>query len=356
MHTLFQDARYATRRLAKSPGFVVTALLTLALGIAATTSIFSVVEAVLLRPLPFRDPEGLVLIKENVNKLDNLINLPAPDVITFAHESRAFERVGGFEGGSMELSGVGEPVRVSTARLTAAVFPLLGVNPALGRPFTENEDNQSERVALISDSLWKSRFHSDAGVLGQRVDLDRQPYVVIGVMPPGFEFPLVPGKLNQVEVWVPMSFTPQERADNGDNFQYGALARLKAGVSRSQGEQDANHVAKQIQAEYPAGMGVKVTASLLPLRQATVDRARPLVRVLLLAVTVVLLIACANLAGLMLVRGIRSQREIAVRKALGASNAALLRTSLAESLLIGLGGGALGLFLAWSGLRWWVSL
>jgi predicted permease len=356
MRMLIQDLRYAARRLIKSPGFTLTALVTLALGIAATTSIFSVVEAVLLRPLPFHDPDRLVLIKENVNKLENLINLPAPDVLTFAHDSRAFDQVGGFEGNSMELSGVGEPVRITTARIGASVLPILGVNPALGRAFTEQEDDQSQRVALISNSLWKSRFHGDPGVLGQRVDLDRQPYVIVGVMPAGFEFPLAPGKLNQTELWVPMSFTPQERQDNGDNFQYGALARLKPGVTRSQAGQDANRVAGLIQAGYPAGMGIKVTASLVPLKEATIETARPLVRVLFVAVAVVLLIACANLAGLLLVRGVRSRREIAVRQALGASNAALMRYSLMESLLISLLGGTLGVFLAWSGLRWWVSM
>jgi putative ABC transport system permease protein len=356
VHMLIQDLRYAARRLGKSPGFTATALLTLALGIAATTSIFSVVEAVLLRPLPFRDPDRLVLIKENVNKLDNLIDLPAPDVITFAHDLRAFEQVGGFEGGSLELSGVGEPTRIATARLGAAVFPTLGVNPALGRTFTQQEDDQSQKLALISYSMWKSRFHGDAGVLGRRVDLDRQPYIIIGVMPAEFEFPLTPGKLNQIELWVPMSFTADERADNGDNFQYGALARIRPEVSRAQAEEDANRVAREINAEYPASMGIKVTASLLPLKEATVEKARPLVRVLFIAVTTVLLIACANLAGLLLVRGVRSRREIAVRQALGASSAALLRHSLMESLMISLGGGALGVLLAWSGLRWWVSL
>ena len=356
MHMLIQDLRYAFRRLSQSPGFTVTALLTLALPIAATASIFSVVEAVLLRPLPFRDPARLVLIKENVNKLDNLLNLPAPDVLTFARDSRAFQQVGGFERNSMELSGRGEPVRIAAARLTAGVFPALDVNPALGRTFSPQEDDQSQRVALISYSLWKSRFQGRPEVLGELVDLDRQPYVIIGVMPPGFEFPLTPGKLNQTELWVPMSFTPDERADNGDNFQYGAVARLKAGLSLAQAEQDANRVARQIQAEYPASLGIKVTASLLPLKEATTAKARPLVRVLFAAVVIVLLIACANVAGLLLVRGMRNRREIAVRQALGASSAALLRHSLMESLIVSLGGGALGVFAAWSALRWWVDL
>ena len=356
MHILIQDLRYAARRLSKSPGFALTAILTLALGIAATTSIFSVVEAVLLRPLPFRDPDRLVVIKERVNRIGGPSDLAAPDVLTFARETRAFTGVGGFELSSVELSGAGEPVRVPSARLTVSVLLLLDVGPMLGRAFTPQEDDQAQPVALLSYALWQGRFNGDAAVLGRKVDLDRKPYTIIGVMPRDFEFPMVPGTFSPTGIWVPMSFTPRERGDAGDNLQYGAVARLKPGVTRAQAESDAERVAQQIQAEYPAKLGVTVGASLVPLKESVVARARPLVRVLFGAVIVVLLIACANLAGLLLVRGARTRREIAVRQALGASSAAVLRHSLMESLMIGLGGGALGVLLAWSGLRWWVSL
>ena len=354
--SIWQDLRYGLRQLLRNPGFTAVAVLTLALGIGATTSIFSAVEAVLLRPLPFRDPGRLVLIKENVNKLDTLLNLPAPDVLTFAHDSRAFEQVGGFERGSMELSGVGEPVRIATARLTAAVFPALGVSPTLGRAFTPREDDGDERLAVISYDLWKSRFLGEPRIVGQRIDLDRIPYIVCGVMPAGFEFPLAPGKLNQTQLWVSMSFTPQERADAGDNFQYGAVARLRPGVTPAQADEDANRVAAEIQAGYPAKMGIRVTATLVPLKEFTVAKATPLLRVLFGAVTVLLLIACANVAGLLLVRGVRRQREVAVRQALGASKLAVLRQCLRESAEISFAGGLLGVFLAWAGLRWFVSV
>ncbi len=356
MSDSIQEMRHAARRLSKSPGLALTAVLMLALGIGAATSVFSVLDAVLLRPLPFRDPERLVLIKENVNKLSDRLNLPAPDVLTFARHSKAFEQVGGFERDEVELSGPGEPVRLASARLTASALPALGVSPLLGRVFTADEDDYGQQVALLSYPLWTGRFHGDPNVLGTRLDLDRKPYVVIGVMPPDFEFPVLAGRLNQTAIWRPMSFTPRERADNGDNFQYGAVARIKLGVTRAQAEQDANRVAKGIQAEYPVKMGITVSASLIPLQDDAVAQSRPLLRVLFSAVIVVLLIACANLAGLLLVRGVRRRREIAVRQVLGASGGALVRYSMMESLLVSLMGGALGVALAWAGLRWWISL
>jgi len=350
------DVRYGLRQLRHAPGFALTAFLMLALGIGATTSVFSVLDAVLLRPLPFRDPSRLVLIKENVNKLSDRINLPAPDVLTFAQQSKAFNHVGGFERGEVELSGSGEPVRLASARLTADVLPALGVTPLLGRSFTAEEDDHGQAVALLSYALWQARFHGDPKVLGAHLDIDRKPYVVIGVMPSDFEFPVLAGRLNHTAIWKPMSFSPQERADTGDNFQYGAVARIKPGFTRAQAEQDANRVAAAIQAEYPAAMGIRVSASLIPLQDDAVENARPLLRVLFGAVIVVLLIACANLAGLLLVRGVRRRREIAVRQALGASGGTLLRYSTMESLLVSVIGGALGLVLAWACLRWWVSL
>ncbi len=356
MSDSIRELRYAARRLAKSPGFALTAVLMLALGIGAATSVFSVLDAVLLRPLPFRDPGRLVLIKENLNRLSDHLNLPAPDVLTFAQQSKAFEEVGGFERDDVELSGSGEPVRLASARMTAAVWPALGISPALGRVFTPEEDDHSQQVALLSYSLWKGYFHSDPKVLGRTLDINRKPHVVIGVMPADFEFPIVPGRLRQTQLWIPMSFTPQERADNGDNFQYGAVARIKPGLTPAQAEQDANRVTKGIQAEYPASMGITVSASLIPLQDDAVAQSRPLLRVLFGAVVVVLLIACANLAGLLLVRGVRRRREIAVRQALGASGGALLRYSMMESLLVSLIGGALGVILAWASLRWWISL
>jgi putative ABC transport system permease protein len=179
-----------------------------------------------------------------------------------------------------------------------------------------------------------SRFHGDRNVLGQHVTLDRKTYAVIGVMPQQFEFPLAAGTLNRTQLWVPMSFTPYERQDSGDDWQYGLLARLKNGVTGEQAEADASRVAESVQAEYPAKWGVKVSAMLIGLKEETVKEARPLLYTLFGAVMVVLLVACGNVAGLLLIRAIQRQREIAVQIALGAPTSAVMRRPMMESLLL----------------------
>ncbi len=357
MQTLTRELIHTIRQFGKQPGFTSIIIFTLALAIGASTLIFSVVEAVLLRPLPFHDPGRVVAVKEHVNLLgEQASDLPAPDVLRFVKETHGFARAGGFTGAQMEFSGHGEPVQLQVTRLTAGVFPTLGVDPILGRFFTQREDEASERVAVLSYRLWQSRFHGDTKVLGQRVALDRKPYVVIGVMPRSFEFPLAAGRLDETQLWVPMSFTPYERQDAGDDWQYGLVARLRNGVTRQQAEAQANRVAKSIQAEYPARWGVTVSASLIGLKEETVKEARPLITVLFSAVMVVLLVACANVAGLLLIRAIRRQREVAVRVALGAPASAVVRQPMTESLLLSCGGAALGVFFADTTLHAWTNL
>ena len=357
MQTLIHDLLKSFRQFRKQPGFFLTAVFTLALAIGASTLIFSVVEAVLLRPLPFRDPSQLVMVKEKVNLLgQQAANLPAPDVLRFINDTHSFESAGGFVGSQMEFSGRGEPVQSEVTRMTAGVFPTLGVKPILGRFFTRQEDAASELVTVLSYQLWKSRFHGDAHVLGERVVLDRKAYKVIGVMPQGFEFPMTAGKLDETQLWVPMSFTAGEKADAGDNWQYGLIARLKSGITRQQAEADANRVAKSIQAEYPAKMNVRLTASLLELKEETIKRARPLIYVLFSAVVVVLLVACANVAGLLLIRAIRRRREVAVQVALGAPAVVIVRQPMMESLLFSGVGASIGLLSAYVSLHLWKGL
>jgi putative ABC transport system permease protein len=358
---MFSDLRIAIRLLRKSFGFSATAVLMLALGIGATTAIFSIVEAVLLRPLPFPDSARLVSLSDilqgaNVGGNDE-DGVTAPDIRAYTRDTQSFENLGGYRPGAYELSGVGEPAQVNASRMTAGVFPALAVAPLMGRFFTKDEDEHSERVTVVSYALWQNRLHGDPHVLGTKILLDRKPYVIIGVMPRNFEFPLLPGHLNNSELWVPMSFAPEELAEaSAANWAFQMVGRLKPGVTPAQAKQDGDRVAKQIMSTYPKFMATfQIQSSVRSLQEETVYQARQLVRILFLAIVVVLLIACANLAGLLLVRAIRRRREIAMRLALGASAFALLRQAVMESLVLSVSGGALGLFLAVLGLRVGVS-
>jgi predicted permease len=358
---LFHDLRIAIRHLLKSPGFTATAVLMLALGIGATTAIFSIVEGVLLRPLPFPQPEKLMALTDVIQGADvggnGEAGVTVPDVKAYTRDTHSFESLGGYRQTGYELSGIGEPVQVNAARLSAGVFPALEVAPLMGRFFTQQEDDQKEQVAVIGYSLWQSRLHGDPSVLGTKILLDRKPYVIIGVMPRNFEFPLVPGRLNISELWVPMSFTPQETSETAEaSWNFSMVGRLKPGITAAQAESDAERVAQETMRGYPAFMAsLHIRAVVRSLHEETVEDARQLVRILFLAIVVVLLIVCANLAGLMLVRAIRRRREIAVRLALGAPAGVLLRQAILESLVLSVSGGTLGLILAAVALRVGVS-
>jgi predicted permease len=359
MESLFQDIRYALRQLRKSPGFTLTAVLTLAFGIGATTAIFSIVEGVLLRPLPFPEPGRLVTlgdVLEGVKYGADAPGVTAPGVRIYMRDTRSFSSLGGYQSSTYELSGAGEPADINAARLTASMFTVLGVWPLVGRGFTQQEDDESEQVALLSYQTWQSRFHGDPQILGRKILLDRKPYEIIGVMPREFEFPLVPGQLNRSELWVPVSFTQAELVQGAGNWGYYMVGRLKPGVTPAQAQQDAADAAREIMRNFPPALSSRrIHPAVQSLEETTVAQARPLVGTLFLAVTVVLFIACANLAGLLLVRVIRRRREISVRLALGASGAAILRQSLVEALVLSISGGLLGLALAWVALRVGVS-
>jgi predicted permease len=359
MTNLWHDIRFALRQLRKSPGFTLTAVLTLAFGVGATTAIFSIVEGVLLRPLPFHAPSRLVALGDRLEGVDygaGGFGVTAPGVRTYIRDTSAFSSLGGYTPTTYELSGVGTPTQINAARLTAGIFPTLGVSPLMGRPFTEQEDG-SQQVALISYQTWRSRFHGDENILGRKILLDRKTYEIIGVMPRDFEFPLVPGQLNRSELWVPMSFTQNELTAGTGSWSYYMVGRLKPGVTPAKAQQDAAGAAQEIMRNFPPALSRRrIHPDVSLLDEVTVAGARPLVRTLFLAVAVVLFIACANLAGLLLVRVIRRRREIAVRLALGATGAAILRQSLLESLLLSVGGGLLGFALAWAALRVGVSL
>jgi putative ABC transport system permease protein len=358
---IFQNLRIAIRHLLKSPGFTATAVLMLALGIGATTSIFSIVEAVLLRPLPFPQPERLMELSDILQGADvggnGEAGVTAPDIQNYTRDTHSFENLGGYTRTAYELSGVGDPAQVNAARLSGGVFPALEVAPLMGRFFTQKEDEQKDPVAVLSYSLWQNRLRGDPGVLGRKILLDRKPYVVIGVMPRNFEFPLVPGHLNNSQLWVPMSFKPEDVGPGGAaGWSYAMVGRLKPGVTAEQAVTDADRVAQETMRSYPPFMAsLHIRPVVRSLHEETVEQARQLVRILFLAIAVVLLIACANLAGLLLVRAIRRRREIAVRLALGARASVLLRQAILESLVLSMSGGLLGLGLASAGLRVGVS-
>ncbi len=357
MRSLLLDLKFVLRQLRKSPGFTATAVLMLALGVGATTAIFSIVEGVLLRPLPFPDPDRLMVLADRLTGADvggnGEAGVTVPDVRTYTRDTHGFAALGGYQFSNYELSSTGEPAFINASRLTAGVFSALAVQPHLGRVFTPDEDEHSQPVAVLSYTTWQERFHGDPQILGTKILLDRKPYVVIGVMPRNFEFPLVPGQMARSELWVPMSFTPRELAtQSAANWSWQMVGRLKPGISPAQAQEDAQRVAQQIMRNYPAYMAsLHISSVVRPLQEETVEQARPLLRTLFLAVGVVLLIACVNLASLMLVRAIRRQREFALRLALGARAMALMRQAILESLVLSLSGGMLGLALAALALR-----
>ncbi len=357
MQKMLFDLRSVIRQLAKSPGYGATAILMLAFGIGATTAIFSIVDAVLLLPLPFPDSSRLMVLSDRLEGVkfegSNEVGVTVPDIRSYTRDTHDFGALGGYQNFGYELSGSGEPTHVNAARMTAGVFQALEVPPLLGRWYTAQEDEQHQQVAVLSYGTWVTHFHRDAKVLGTKILLDRKPYVVIGVMPKDFQFPLVTGQLYRTDLWVPMSFREDELVPvAAANWSYQMVGRLKPGVTPAEAESDAERVAQEIMRGFPAMIAnLHISAMVRPLREDEVERTRPLLRILFLAVAVVLLIACANLAGLMLVRAIRRQREVAVRLALGARASALLRQAAMESLLLSVSGGIVGLGMAAAALR-----
>jgi predicted permease len=352
LERVWADVRYALRGLRKSPGFTAVAVLMLTFGIGATTAIFSVVDGVLLRPLPFPHADRLVTLGDQVSgtnwgKRDHGW-VTAPEVLTYQRELHSFSSLGGFGYENLNLSGVGEPAVIHAARMTPSVFAALGVAPMMGRIFTEQEDAQRAQVAVLSYGTWKSQFDGNPNVLGIKILLDRKPYDVIGVMPKDFAFPLTWGPRSHIALWLPMSLLPEELAPEEDaNWYLGMVGGLKPGVTVTQAEADADRVAQQIMRSYPPDeASFRIHPVVYPLQQITVLQARPLVRLLFWAVAVILLIACANFAGLLLVRAIRRQRETAVRLALGATARTVLWQTIVESLVLSVAGGVIGVGLA----------
>ncbi len=348
--TLLQDLRFALRQLWRSPAFAVTAVLTLALGIGATSAIFSVVNGVLLRPLPYAQPDRLAMIYGHWN-LKNQAELSESEYWDMREQARSFERIAAYADGSANLTGSGAPQRLLVGAFTADALPVLGVTPALGRGFTADEDRPGQpQVALLSDGLWRRRFGADPAIIGRKILLDDAPATVIGVMPAGFQLPShYSGRA--MEAWVPLGLDPAtDRSERGFHYLQ-TIGRLRAGTSIELADREVSQLMRRMKETYPNKYAAEFDGSAGPVSDLVTGSVRPAMLVLLGAVGLLLLIACANVAALLMVRSEERAREVALRTALGAGQGRLLGQLLTESVTLALVGGVLALVLSAWGIR-----
>jgi putative ABC transport system permease protein len=336
LETLGQDLRYALRSLRKARGFTAVAMLAMALSIGAVTAVFTVVNGVLLHPLPFPQPERLFLVSYRMQNgpFRNGPGLDDRDYLEFQRRNKSFERIATFGQQSVTVTGAGEATRIPAATVTSGFFPVLQVNPAMGRAFLSEEEKNASHVALLSEKLWRGRFGADPNILGKTIVLDGAGYGVIGVMPAGFTFP------NDAAVWLPLAVG----ADPGNSYFRPAFGRLRPFVSPQQAQAELDAFVQHLPGN--AKSKKETIAEILPLKDLLVGQIRKSLLIFMGAVAFVLLIACANVANLLLMRGTSRRQEMAVRTALGARRGRLMRQLLTESTLVSLGGATAGIILA----------
>ncbi len=340
---MLHEVRYAWRVLRRAPGVTAVAVIALALGIGANTAIFSVVNTVLLRPLAYEDLDRLVQLFQTEPELPRA-PLTGADFLDWREQNHVFERAAGYTWANLNLTGLDQPQRVTAGAVTADLFPVLGVSPAMGRDFAAGEDRKGQdQVTILSHAFWELRLGSDPNVLGRKLNMDGRAYTVIGVMSRGFR--AIP---EGVDLWVPLVLS-RENNPRGEHFMQG-IARLKHGVTLSRAQAELDAISRRLTEQYP-NTNTEIGARLVPLFEQRVGKVRPILLALLGAVAFVLLIACANVANLMLARAAARVREVAVRTALGAGRWRLLRQSLTESVMLSVLGGAAGLILALWGIH-----
>ncbi len=345
MDSFAADLRYAVRLLRKSPAFALVAIATLALGIGATTAIFSTVDAVLIRRLPFAEPGRLVMVWEEASFVGVPRNTPAPgNYYDWIRRSRSFSAMAATRGSSSSLTGDGAPEQVAGRRTTANFFDVLGVRPLLGRTFTDEEDRVGAPVVVISFELWQRRFNGDAAVIGRTLLMNDNRYEIIGVMPAGFVF-----RNREIEYWIPVHFSPQDAASHNSHY-LNVVARLAPGVTVQAASDEMRRIAADLSREYP-NSNTNLGAIVLPLKEDLLGDTRIELLVLMAAAAAVLLIASANLASLLLSRAAARRAELAVRCAIGATPGRLVRQMLVEGAVLSVAGGALGVGVAAAGLR-----